>query len=504
MRRMTLGVVVAMGTALAAPALAFNWSGIHWSRSQLPVPYKLNVGSSRELGRTTTLQVVADSFQVWEAPACSAFRATFGGEVTTASANPNDQQNTLLWRYTSWPSELGGSSTIGVTTPVFSSGSGEIWDADIQFNGVNWNWVTRAPQSWGEVDAQSIATHEIGHLLGLDHSGSTAATMYAAYSGGTNERTLSTDDINGVCAIYPSGPGTECSSTVPCPSGKECQNGFCIDTGGGGGQLGEPCDNGCAQGYYCVCTDANQTNCFCTRDCGSTSPCPSGWSCAPLQSGGGACVPGETTGTGQLGDACESGADCQNGICVGISSTQGMCTQLCSSTQPCPSGYSCSPLQGGGGACTRSTTPPRDGGTTPPDGGTPTPDAGTRPPQPLGSTCSAALECQSRWCGNLADASGKVCTQSCSATATCPDGFYCGQLLGGTRGCLRETTAPPEDAGTDPGPGPEPEPEPDADGGRVIRPRASGGCSATGGAAGAGLLSVLVLVAVGLGRRRES
>lgn len=50
---------------------------------------------------------------------------------------------------------------------------------------------------------QNIATHEIGHSLGLDHSGSGSATMApSAAPGSESERSITTDDRNGIQAVY--------------------------------------------------------------------------------------------------------------------------------------------------------------------------------------------------------------------------------------------------------------------------------------------------------------
>ncbi|GJM21853.1 MAG: hypothetical protein DHS20C15_17680 [Planctomycetota bacterium] len=52
-------------------------------------------------------------------------------------------------------------------------------------------------------DIQNIATHEIGHSLGLDHSGSGSATMAPSASAGSeSERSITTDDRNGIQAVY--------------------------------------------------------------------------------------------------------------------------------------------------------------------------------------------------------------------------------------------------------------------------------------------------------------
>jgi hypothetical protein len=49
-------------------------------------------------------------------------------------------------------------------------------------------------------DLQTVSIHEIGHALGLSHSSVSTANMYPSYK--TIQRALTSDDINGIQAIY--------------------------------------------------------------------------------------------------------------------------------------------------------------------------------------------------------------------------------------------------------------------------------------------------------------
>lgn len=49
-------------------------------------------------------------------------------------------------------------------------------------------------------DTETVALHEIGHLLGLDHSSIAGSVMFPTYGG--ERRTLTQDDIDGVQALY--------------------------------------------------------------------------------------------------------------------------------------------------------------------------------------------------------------------------------------------------------------------------------------------------------------
>ena len=92
-----------------------------------------------------------------------------------------------------------------------------VYDADIKLNGEHFSWSDSGEA--GKMDIQNIATHEIGHFIGLDHVDAasytgpetyTEATMYAyATAGETKQRTLDPDDEDGIAYLYPasaSGP----------------------------------------------------------------------------------------------------------------------------------------------------------------------------------------------------------------------------------------------------------------------------------------------------------
>lgn len=105
-----------------------------------------------------------------------------------------------------------GSSTVAIT-PIWFYSNGLIDDADVLFNGRSFTFTTSGQP--GGFDVQDVATHELGHLLGLDHSGWAGATMYP-YVDTTVilHRSLATDDVHGLRSIYPGGSFATISGTV--------------------------------------------------------------------------------------------------------------------------------------------------------------------------------------------------------------------------------------------------------------------------------------------------
>lgn len=85
--------------------------------------------------------------------------------------------------------------------------SGEWWfDGDLHFDDDE-NWVVDTPTEPFpyQVHLPTVALHELGHSLGLDHSNDPRSVMWAEYTG---IRILSDDDILGIQSLYGDpGPG---------------------------------------------------------------------------------------------------------------------------------------------------------------------------------------------------------------------------------------------------------------------------------------------------------
>lgn len=160
-----------------------------------------------------------------------------------------DGVNRITFRRRRWcrepsdPPSCHGTDVLAVTHVTRDVNTGAIIDADIEINAVSVAWAeltVDAPRPGAPVDLQSMLTHELGHLIGLDHTCTLdgtgtpvdslgnpvkpcdaeafarATTMYpSVMKGSIRLRDLADDERRAVCDIYPIPPrqleGTGCS-----------------------------------------------------------------------------------------------------------------------------------------------------------------------------------------------------------------------------------------------------------------------------------------------------
>lgn len=264
------GALLLVATALLAqadtPAEEFHRTRVPGAEPELCLAWQERVyeyrmdaaGSERTPGNAEELAIRA-SFDSWSALSaqCSDFVFREGPKVTAPTigfVQGGENENVLTFReqncdlvvppedacyfedtcgndYRCWEH---GSLTIALTRTVFSIRTGTIFDADIEFNaapedgignpGFLFTTISSPPCEPGDesplcvaTDIQNTLTHEIGHVVGLDHVDVPGATMEAsAPLGETQKRILDPGTAKGFCHTYPRGqpPG-------PCQDGAE-------------------------------------------------------------------------------------------------------------------------------------------------------------------------------------------------------------------------------------------------------------------------------------------
>jgi hypothetical protein len=107
-----------------------------------------------------------------------------------------------------WAGSLPGT-TLAVTCTFPKSGP-HAFESDVQFDASR-NWTFS--ESNGVIDFESVALHELGHVVGLGHSGVTQSVMTGTYKVGSIRRDLHTDDLAGLFGLY-----GEADTPTPSPS----------------------------------------------------------------------------------------------------------------------------------------------------------------------------------------------------------------------------------------------------------------------------------------------
>jgi len=221
----TLLLLAALLLAPAAPARAYTLqyanaaaiTQVRWPTTTIAVALSTSLSNPPPYVRATGEQVVAAARRAlasWSAASNIQFNVTTRPEQDAAADGislitiADTPANHSLFRNGLQP---------GRARVTFDS-AGNITEADLAVNPL----VTRADPSAGEVrsffstdgapdsyDLESTFAHEIGHMLGLEHSGVAGATMQPRQgANGTynhpnfSARTLSADDVAGVRAVY--------------------------------------------------------------------------------------------------------------------------------------------------------------------------------------------------------------------------------------------------------------------------------------------------------------
>lgn len=93
----------------------------------------------------------------------------------------------------------GKTTAIAITNTLYYESTKEVIESNIDVN-ITHPFAFSFPQSG--YDAQSVLTHELGHVLGLGESKDVQATMFGTmFKDETKKRSLEQDDINGLNAL---------------------------------------------------------------------------------------------------------------------------------------------------------------------------------------------------------------------------------------------------------------------------------------------------------------
>ena len=197
------------------------------------------------MSRAEIMDAIGSSAAAWSkgANSCTYLDIMVSSSDAATPRAVNDGHNNVIFRSTSWckqkpqgdcdPSVQYDAAALALTSVSASTTSGIIRDADIEVNAYHFIWsdLVSHPDLRGDGqsfhDLQNAVTHEMGHVIGLDHTcylqppaplddmnqpipscasaspDVLATTMFpSANPGDVDKRTLEADDIRAVCEIY--------------------------------------------------------------------------------------------------------------------------------------------------------------------------------------------------------------------------------------------------------------------------------------------------------------
>jgi hypothetical protein len=237
MKAVSLLLSAALVAGAPAPAWAYLKFGalvgstvvdIHWNR---PVPYFVTERDIDGVSAAQLRDAVGRAFATWQSVPSATVQSQFQGFTESPPGVP-DQRTTF-----GFLDRPDLDRVLGLTSFLLDSATGEIREADVFFN-TRFTWSVSPAGEPGRTDLESIALHEIGHVLGLGHSGlaetemtpsgrrvvGTGSVMFpiALSPGAIADRQLQADDIAGMSDLY---PGPQFTSSTSSISGRVSKDG---------------------------------------------------------------------------------------------------------------------------------------------------------------------------------------------------------------------------------------------------------------------------------------
>jgi len=176
---------------------------LYWSPAQFDDGgYYINANcvDTNALPAGSQITAIQNAAASWNSTG-SNFTFTYAGTTTilpTTSPSPSEDNNNVIgWN----PTIDGSGDPFAIAWVFFYCENGLVTEADIELDESK-NWSTGASVPGTDFDVETVALHEMGHALGLDHTTESAAVMWATLATGDSKRVLHGDDIDGQIAIY--------------------------------------------------------------------------------------------------------------------------------------------------------------------------------------------------------------------------------------------------------------------------------------------------------------
>lgn len=171
------------------PTLNFTTNGLRWNKTNLT--YRFN-RFTPDISQADVRTAIRTAFNLWSQITPLTFT-----EINTGTPD-------VLLDFVPNIPPTPVSDPIAISSS--NSRSNTITDNQIDFDDSE-VWELAIPITRTSFDLVAVATHEIGHSLGLGHSPIQTAIMRSSFNSGTSQRFLDSDDINGIQSIYGSRVG---------------------------------------------------------------------------------------------------------------------------------------------------------------------------------------------------------------------------------------------------------------------------------------------------------
>ncbi|KAM3208777.1 hypothetical protein ACQJBY_063452 [Aegilops geniculata] len=180
-----------------------------WPRSKKSLRYAITAATETTIDRATLSKVFASAFARWSAATTLNF---------TETASASDADITIGFHSGDHGDGEAFDGPLGTLAHAFSPTDGR-FHLDASEAWVAGGDVSRASLD-AAVDLESVAVHEIGHLLGLGHSSVEGAIMYPTITSRTQKVELAKDDVDGIQSLYGGNPNFK-GVTPPATSSEE-------------------------------------------------------------------------------------------------------------------------------------------------------------------------------------------------------------------------------------------------------------------------------------------